>query len=94
MFRVEIISNKSVQEEIELALEKYVSDFYYTVIPLVYGRGGRDRKLGTAIWPETNFALVSYIEDSEYENVKKVIDAVKNKFPDEGIKLFCVRAEC
>ena len=26
--------------------------------------------------------------------LRTYVDAVKNKFPDEGIKLFCVRAEC
>ncbi|MBQ0040302.1 MAG: hypothetical protein KBS64_07745 [Treponema sp.] len=93
MYRIEIISNKSVQEEIEMSLESNVTDFYYTTIPLVYGRGGENRKLGTATWPETNFALVSYIEDKDYEMVKKVIAAVKAKFPGEGIKLFAIRAE-
>ncbi len=93
MYRIEIISNKSVEEDIEQALEKYVGDFYYTVFPLAYGRGGDNRKLGTATWPETNFALVSYIREQDLDVVKKVISAVKKKFPDEGIKLFCVRAE-
>lgn len=93
MYRIEIISNKSVQEEIEMSLEQNVADFYYTTIPLVYGRGGENRKLGTATWPETNFALVSYIEDKDYEMVKKVVSAIKAKFPGEGIKLFAIKAE-
>ena len=93
MYRIEIISNKSVQEDIEKAMEYNVADFFYTTIPLVYGRGGDNRKLGTATWPETNFAMISYINDKDLDMVKKVVGEIKKKFPDEGIKLFAVRAE-
>ena len=93
MYRIEIISNKSVQEDIEKAMEYNVADFFYTPIPLVYGRGGDNRKLGTATWPETNFAMISYINDKDLDMVKKVVGEIKKKFPDEGIKLFAVRAE-
>ena len=37
--------------------------------------------------------LTSYIEDSELQTAKAVIKGVKEKFPDEGIKLFFVKAE-
>lgn len=93
MYRVEIISNKSVQEDIEKTMERNIEDFFYTIIPLAYGRGKRDRKLGTSTWPETNFVMVSYIEDRHLESVRKIIAAIKEKFPDEGIKLFCMKAE-
>ena len=82
-----------MQEDIEKAMEYNVADFFYTTIPLVYGRGGENRKLGTATWPETNFAMISYIEDSHLDMVKKVVAEIKKKFPGEGIKLFVVRAE-
>lgn len=93
MYRVEIISNKSVEEDIIEALEQYVPDILYTTVPLVYGRGGSSYKLGTATWPETNFVMVSYIQDSDLAMVKAVIKGVKEKFSGEGIKLFIVRAE-
>lgn len=93
MIRIEIISNKSVQEDIEKAMEGNIENFYYTTIPLVLGRGEESRKLGTATWPETNFAMISYIEDKDYETAKKVIAAIKDKFSGEGIKMFAVKAE-
>ena len=43
MQRVEIISNKSVEDDVTQALEEYVPDILYTKFPLVYGRGGNDR---------------------------------------------------
>ncbi len=93
MYRCEIVSNKSVEDDIKETLEEYIPGILYTVIPLAYGRGGDDYKLGTTTWPETNFVLTSYVEDSELPKVKAVIRAVKEKFSLEGIKLFVVKAE-
>ena len=42
MYRIEIISNKSVEEEITGALEENLPHILYTTVPLVYGRGGAD----------------------------------------------------
>ena len=93
MYRCEIISNKSVEDDIKEALEQYVPGILYTTIPLAYGRGGEDYKLGTTTWPETNFVLVSYVEDDQLEAVKAVVRATKQKFSREGIKLFTVKAD-
>lgn len=93
MYRIEIVSNKSVEEDIIQSLEEYVPGILYTTIPLAYGRGSDDYKLGTTTWPETNFVLISYIKDEELNRVRAVLKAVKEKFPDEGIKLFAVKAE-
>ena len=93
MQRVEIISNKSVEDDITQALEEYVPNILYTKFPLVYGRVGNDRKLGNTTWPEKNFVLVSYVEDEDFPKVRSVIKAIKQKFPGEGIKLFAIKAE-
>ena len=92
MVRIEIVANKSVEDDITQTLERYVQGILYTKIPLAYGRGGDDRKLGNSTWPETNFVLTSYVKDSELATVKSVIRGVKRKFPDEGIKLFAVKS--
>jgi hypothetical protein len=93
MYRLEIIANKSVEDDIIEALEQYVPGILYTTVPLAYGRGGNDRKLGTPTWPETNFVMISYIEDASLLTVKAVMKGVKDKFKGEGIKLFCIKAE-
>lgn len=93
MYRIEIVSNKSVEEDITDALVKYVPGILYTKIPLAYGKGKKSCKEGTATWPETNFIMISYIEDSQMDKVREVMAAVKNKFPDEGIKLFAIHSE-
>ncbi len=93
MTRCEIIANQSVQEEIILLLEEHIPECLYTVISGVTGRGKNSYKLGNGTWPETNFILISYVEDSKVKTVKAIIKAVKEKFAGEGIKLFCVKAE-
>lgn len=93
MYRAEIIANQSVQDDIVEILEEYIPEILYTIIPLVNGRGKKDYKLGSSTWPENNFVLISYIEDSRKEIVEKIIASVKQNFPDEGIKLFFVKAE-
>ena len=37
--------------------------------------------------------MISYVADSDKDKVRAVIAAVKQKFKDEGIKLFFVKAE-
>jgi len=93
MYRVEIISNKSVQDDITEALEVNVPEILYTILPLAYGRGGDDYKLGTSTWPETNFVLISYVQDSDILKVRSVINAIKEKFKNEGIKMFSIKSE-
>lgn len=93
MYRVEIIANQSVQDDIIESLEENIPNFLYTTIPLVTGRGKKTYKLGTSSWPEVNFALFAYIEKADAQKVKAIIKAVKKQFPDEGIKLFFVKAK-
>lgn len=91
MCRIEIIANKSVQDDVIDVLEDNVTDILYTIIPVVYGRGKRDRKLGTGTWPETNFLLFSYVKKSQIPIIRGAIQALKQKFPNEGIKLFITK---
>lgn len=93
MYRVEIIANQSVQDDIIETLEENIPNFLYTTIPLVTGRGKKSYKLGTSSWPEVNFALFAYIEKKEATKVKAIVKAVKKRFPDEGIKVFFVKAK-
>jgi len=93
MYRAEIISNQSVQEDIIELLEQELPSIQYTLIPEIHGRGGRTKKLGDTVWPEMNFVLFSYVEDADAPRVKAVVEAVKKRFPNEGISLFFTKGE-
>ena len=93
LYRAEIISNQSVQEDITERLEEAIPSIEYTVIPEIHGRGLRSKKLGDTVWPEMNFVLFSYVEKEDALKLKEVVKAVKNRFPNEGISLFFTKAE-
>lgn len=93
MYRAEIIANQSVQDDIIEVLEENIPGILYTTVPLVTGRGKSSYRLGTSTWPETNFLMISYVEDDKKDAIKKIIAAVKERFPDEGIKVFFIKAE-
>ena len=82
------MANKAVEEEIIDALEAGLSDFYYTLLPVVHGHGKTQYRLGTPTWPETNFLLISYLNDRDAETAKTVMAEIKSRFPKEGIKVF------
>ena len=93
MTRCEIIANQSVQDEIVSLMEEHIPGVLYTIIPTVTGRGKNSYKMGNGTWPETNFVLVSYVDDGQVAMMKAIIKAVKERFTGEGIKLFLVKAE-
>lgn len=92
MYRAEIVANRSMQDDIQEGLECGIPGILYTIIPEVQGRGKEDRKLGTATWPELNFVIFAYVEDTDVPKVREVVAKIKTKFPNEGIKLFLVKA--
>jgi hypothetical protein len=88
MIRVEIIANHSVEENIMDALRAEGVGKYYTKYPNVFGVGTSGPRMGDAIWPEENFALVIWCEEEEARGIERALVAVKEHFPEEGIKLF------
>ena len=88
MTRIEIIANHSVEENIHEALAKENAGKYYTKYPGIFGVGNTGPRMGDAIWPEENFSLIIWCEEDEARAIHRAIASVKEKFPDEGIKIF------
>ena len=88
MIRVEIIANHSVEENILDALKYEGVGKYYTKYPGIFGVGSSGPRMGDAIWPEENFAMVIWCDEEEVQGIERAITFVKNRFPDEGVKLF------
>ncbi|MCL2266552.1 MAG: hypothetical protein FWC17_02150 [Treponema sp.] len=88
MIRIEIIANRSVEENIFDAFEKEQVGKHYTKIPNAWGVGACGPRMGDAVWPEENFLLVIWCEEEEARGIKRAVFSVKEKFPGEGIKLF------
>jgi len=93
MVRVEIIANHSVEENILDALKYEGVGKYYTKIPEIFGVGSSGPRMGDAVWPEENFALIIWCEEEEARKIGKAVAFVKNKFPGEGIKIYGLPSE-
>ena len=65
MYRVEIISNQSVQDDIIELLEQEIPSLQYSILPDVQGRGNKAKKLGDTVWPEMNFILFAYVQEED-----------------------------
>ena len=88
MLRIEVIANHSVEENILDSLKEHGVAKYYTLIPNVTGVGASGPRMGDAIWPEQNFAMVVWCEKAEAKGIVNAVEEVKKKFPDEGIMVF------
>lgn len=88
MNRIEIIANRSIQEDMFDAFKKADVVKHYTLIPGVLGVGKSGPRMGDHIWPEENFSLIIYCDEAEAEKIRKVISELKTFFINEGIKIF------
>ncbi len=88
MKRIEIIANRSIQEDMLDAFKKADIVKHYTLIPIVLGVGSSGPRMGDHIWPEENFSITVYCDNQEAEKIKHVITELKSFFTKEGIKLF------
>jgi hypothetical protein len=88
MLRIEIVANHSVEENVLEAFAREQVGKYYTKYPGVFGVGSSGPRMGDAVWPEENFALVIWCGEEEARGIARAVAAVKEQFPDEGIKLF------
>jgi len=88
VIRLEIIANHSVEENILEALAKAGVGKHYTKYPAIFGVGRSGPRMGDAIWPEENFALVIWCGIEEGLAIRRAVFGVKKHFPDEGIKIF------
>jgi len=92
MIRVEIIGNRSIQEDLEEILKKYKVGGYRTLIPEVHGTGSSGPRRGDHIWPEDNFIMIIYCKKDEAEKIRQAVMELKNFFKQEGIKMFTTKA--
>jgi hypothetical protein len=93
MQRLEIIANRSVEEDLtDLFRRKGLSPFY-TKLPEVHGVGDAGPRMGDHVWPEENFVMIVYCSDDEADAYKQAVAELKRLFPEEGIKMFAVEAK-
>lgn len=88
MKRLEIIGNRSIEEDLFDIFKREKIVNYYTKIPIVHGVGSSKPRMGDHIWPEENFLLIIYCENDEAKKILDAVKEVKKYFQDEGLRLF------
>lgn len=92
MIRMEVIGNRSIQDDFFERLEAGQAGLHYTLFPEVQGAGFAGPRRGDHVWPEENFVYVAYTDDAEEaRRVRAVVDELRDIFEDEGIRFFATR---
>ncbi len=94
MKRIEIICNRSIEEDLfNIFKRKNIVEFY-TKIPVVHGIGSSGPRMGDHIWPEENFMLIIYCDEKEADLIREAIEELKQYFKSEGVKMFELDVVC
>ncbi|MDR1230681.1 MAG: hypothetical protein LBK61_04690 [Spirochaetaceae bacterium] len=93
MTRIEIFTNRSVEENLVEAFQNRDVAKTYSKVPIVHGVGSSGPRMGDAIWPEENVAFIIWCDEDEAESIKQAVDEVKSQFPGEGIKFFSMERD-
>lgn len=93
MYRIEIMANQAVEEDLFDRLRAREVQQHYTRIAPAYGKGRSGERRGDHVWPEENVMLLLYCSSEQRDRIVAAVREVKKLFPDEGIKLFAVSAD-
>lgn len=92
MIRLEVVANRSIQEDFFDRLAEREVGAHHTLFPEVQGVGNSGPRQGDHVWPEENFVFVSYVGREEARAIKEIVDGLKEVFSEEGIKIFATEA--
>ena len=88
MKRIEIIANRSIEEDMRDLFDRKGIVKHFTKIPEVHGTGTSGPRRGDHVWPEENFILIVYCSDDEAVQIQEAVAELKLLFENEGIKAF------
>lgn len=85
LYRVEIILNKAILEDLLDLWSLHERFAFYTAVPDVLGSGSSGQRLGDGVWPELNSLVVLYVPKSHLAQLRQDLRHIKAKFPNEGL---------
>ena len=90
-YRVEIIGNRSIQEDLEELLRGEGAGLHRTVFPEAQGTGRSGPRRGDHVWPEENFVMVVYCGLDEAKKLEEIVSVLQERFDTEGITFFATQ---
>ena len=92
MIRIEVVGNRSIQDDFFERLQKEEVGLHYTLFPVVHGAGFAGPRRGDHIWPEENFVYVAYTDEVEdARRVQTIVSDLKAVFENEGLRFFATQ---
>ncbi len=91
MIRVEVIANRSIQEDFFEQLRLKNVGQHFTMFSEAQGVGLSGPRQGDHIWPEENFVFVCYTSPEDAGTIRTAVEYLRGKFPNEGIRFFAVQ---
>jgi len=92
MKRMELIADRTIENEIINTLRDNINGFYYSLLPQIPGNEKPDYSSKKGIWTNLHFLLISFLEDDEAYKAKIIINDFIQQFPNEKIKLYLMDA--
>ncbi len=93
MVRLELIGNRAVEDDLYDLFRKQELNPFYTKLAEVQGFGDSGTRRGDHIFPEENFLLIFYCDETVAASITEVVRELKLIFPGEGIVLYRSQAE-
>lgn len=93
MVRLELIANRSVEDDLYDLFRKQKLSPSFTKFAEVQGTGNSGPRRGDHIFPEENFVMIIYCEEQEVDGIARAVHELKQVFPTEGIRLYRTSAE-
>lgn len=92
MIRIEVVGNRSIQEDFFDRLQAEQVGLHYTLFPEVQGAGFAGPRRGDHVWPEENFVYVAYTDEAEdARRIRTIVEELRGLFEEEGIRFFATR---
>jgi hypothetical protein len=91
--RLELIGNRAVEDDLYDLFRKQELNPFYTKLAEVQGFGDSGTRRGDHIFPEENFLLIFYCDETVAASITEVVRELKLIFPGEGIVLYRSQAE-
>ncbi|TVR53762.1 MAG: hypothetical protein EA426_17640 [Spirochaetaceae bacterium] len=88
MIRSEVITNRSVEDDLLEQFRELGLPNVYTKLTSVHGAGSSGERHGDHVWPEENVLILIYSDSAQGLAVREAVRRVKSVFPAAGIKLF------
>ncbi|MFW6214620.1 MAG: PG0541 family transporter-associated protein [Alkalispirochaetaceae bacterium] len=92
MIRVEVVGNRSVQEDFFDRLAEREVGEYHTLLSEVQGVGTSGPRRGDHVWPQENFLYFAYLEEEEARAIQEIVSELQELFAGEGIRFFATPA--